>query len=57
MLVNTMAATRSIGRRPKSAKARNRDRSCAGGTVHAMGIWARRDAWVAWIGTLAAIVL
>ena len=32
MPVNTMAATRSIRRRPKSAKARNRDRSCAGGT-------------------------
>jgi hypothetical protein len=29
MPVNTMAATRSIGRRPKSAKARNRDRSPA----------------------------
>ena len=38
MPVNTMAATRSIGRRPKSAKARNRDRSCAGGAAHAMGI-------------------
>ena len=38
MPVNATAVTRSIGRRPKSAKARNRDRSCAGGTVHAMGI-------------------
>jgi hypothetical protein len=38
MPVNTMAATRLIGRRPKSAKARNRDRSCAGGAAHAMGI-------------------
>ena len=36
--VNTMAATRSIGRRPKSAKARNRDWSCAVGAAHAMGI-------------------
>jgi len=35
---------RSCGRRPKSAKARNRGRWCTDGATGSMGIWPRRQA-------------
>ena len=37
----TNLSTRSGGRRPKSAKARNRGQWCSGGAAGAMGIWPR----------------
>jgi hypothetical protein len=41
----TKLSTRSDGRRPKSAKARNRGGVEADGAAGAMGIWRRRECW------------
>jgi hypothetical protein len=40
----TNLSKRSGGRRPKSAKARNRGQWCSGGAAGAMGIWPRGKA-------------
>src|SRR5882672_5744069 len=53
----TGPSTGSCGRRPKSAKARNRVRRGAGGAAGAMGIWPRGKAGGGWTDTVDAIAL
>src|SRR5207244_12449777 len=50
-------ATRSCGRRRKSAKARNRGKKGTGGAAGAMGIWPWRTGRGGWIEAVVAIAL